>query len=71
MLVIILTICKGENIMNIKQSEIDNAIYEKYILPTKSKIRRFIGIEIEMPIVNLNKQPVEEKVVFEMTKSFW
>ena len=56
--------------MNIKQSEIDSAIYEKYILPTKSKSRRFIGIEIEMPIVNLNKQPVEEKVVFEMTKSF-
>ncbi len=52
------------------QETINQAIYEKYITPTKSKIRKFIGIEIEMPIVNLNKEPVEEAVIFEMTKAF-
>lgn len=53
-----------------KQSQIDKAIYERYITPTKSKSRRFIGIEIEMPVVNMNKQPVDENIIFEMTKSF-
>lgn len=53
-----------------EQSTIDKAIYEKYIAPTKSKSRRFIGIEIEMPVVNLNREPVEEKAVFEMSKAF-
>ncbi len=53
-----------------EQSVIDNAIYEKYITPTKSKSRRFIGIEIEMPVVNLNKAPVEEDVIFKMAEAF-
>ena len=53
-----------------EQSIIDSAIYEKYIAPTKTKSKKFIGIEIEMPIVNLNKKPVEESVVFEMSKAF-
>lgn len=35
-----------------EQTTIDSAIYEKYIAPTKSERRRFIGIEIEMPVVN-------------------
>ncbi len=53
-----------------EQSTIDSAIYEKYIAPTKVKRQRYIGIEIEMPIVNLNKAPVEEENVFEMSESF-
>lgn len=54
----------------IEQSIIDNAIYEKYIAPTKLKSKRFIGIEIEMPIVNLNKAPVEEEIIFKMSAAF-
>lgn len=42
------------------QSEIDNAIYEKYIKPTKADRERCAGIEIEMPVVNLSGKPVEE-----------
>lgn len=53
-----------------RQSVIDNAIYEKYIVPTKTKSKKFIGIEIEMPVVNLGKKPVEESVIFEMSKAF-
>ncbi|MGN1116369.1 MAG: glutamylcysteine synthetase, partial [Candidatus Ornithomonoglobus sp.] len=53
-----------------EQSVIDKAIYEKYITPTKSKTKRFIGIEIEMPVVNLNKAPVEEEVIFKMAAAF-
>lgn len=52
------------------QKNIDEAIYEKYIAPTKAERSRCIGIEIEMPIVNLNKAPVEEAVIFEMSRAF-
>ncbi|MCH5210721.1 MAG: glutamylcysteine synthetase [Oscillospiraceae bacterium] len=52
------------------QNTIDNAIYEKYITPTKLKSKKFIGIEIEMPVVNLKKEPVEEKVIFKLSKAF-
>jgi gamma-glutamylcysteine synthetase len=54
----------------LEQSAIDNAIYEKYIAPTKSKTGHFIGIEIEMPVVNLNKEPVDENVIFKMSAAF-
>lgn len=53
-----------------EQSVIDNAVYEKYITPTKSKTKRFIGIEIEMPVVNLNRKPVDENIVFKMAAAF-
>lgn len=52
------------------QKSIDEAIYDKYIAPTKADRSRCIGIEIEMPVVNLNKSPVEEAVVFEMSQGF-
>lgn len=53
-----------------EQQTIDNLIYEKYIAPTKTKTKRFIGIEIEMPVVNLNKLPVEEEVIFKLSAAF-
>lgn len=52
------------------QKEINQAIYNKYILPTKSKKKRFIGIEIEMPVVNLNKEAVDENIIFGLSESF-
>lgn len=52
------------------QKNIDEAIYDKYIAPTKAERSRCIGIEIEMPIVNLNKSPVDESVIFEMSRTF-
>ena len=53
-----------------EQTLINKAIYEKYIAPTKQKTKRFIGIEIEMPVVNLDKEPVNEDVIFKMTSAF-
>ena len=53
-----------------EQSTIDRAIFEKYIAPTKTKSKKFIGIEIEMPIVNLNREPVNEEIVFKMSEAF-
>ena len=35
------------------KENIRNAIYDKYIAPTKKKRPDYIGVEIEMPVVNL------------------
>lgn len=53
-----------------EQNLIDEAIYNKYIAPTKGKRQECFGIEIELPIVNLKKKAVDEAVVFEMSKAF-
>ena len=52
------------------QNVIDKAIFDKYILPTKGKTKKFIGIEIEMPVVNLNKEAVDENVIFALSEAF-
>ena len=53
-----------------KQQTIDEAIYKKYIAPTQKKRGEYIGIEIEMPIINLSKKPVEEAVAHKMAEAF-
>ena len=45
-------------------------LYEKYIRPTENNRDHFIGVEIEMPIVNLNRQAVDFSVVHQLTKAF-
>ncbi len=50
--------------------ELDRAIYDKYIRPTEKKRDFSIGIEIEMPVVNLSGEPVEEKAVLEVSDVF-
>ena len=52
------------------QNEIDEAIYNKYIQPTKAKRERCAGIEIEMPVVNLTGNAVEEAVTIDVAKNF-
>lgn len=52
------------------QNLIRKNLYEKYIEPTKKKREKFIGIEIEMPILNLNKKPVDFTIIHEITKNF-
>lgn len=51
-------------------TEINKAIYDKYIAPTKKERKKYIGIEIEMPIVNLNKEAVEEDICQRVVKEF-
>ena len=45
-------------------------LYQKYIAPTRKKRNNYVGIEIEMPIVNLNKKAVDFQVVHEVTARF-
>ena len=45
-------------------------LYQKYIEPTKKKRTEYIGIEIEIPIVNLKKQAVDFKKVHGVTGRF-
>ncbi|MBQ9679595.1 MAG: glutamylcysteine synthetase [Ruminococcus sp.] len=45
-------------------------LYEKYIRLTENNRDHFIGVEIEMPIVNLNRQAVDFSVVHQLTKAF-
>lgn len=47
-----------------------DALYNRYITPTKKKRKNYIGIEIEMPIVNLNVQAVDFSVVHRLTEAF-
>lgn len=45
-------------------------LYEKYISPTKKKREKYMGVEIEIPIVNLNGEPVDFSIVHQLTESF-
>ena len=54
--------------MNNKQ--LDEALYNKYISPTCKKRDSSIGIEIEMPVVELSGKAVDEAVVIAATNSF-
>jgi gamma-glutamylcysteine synthetase len=54
----------------IKEEDVKEALYKKYIEPTKHKKGKYIGIEIEMPIINLAKAPVEFENVHKVTEAF-
>lgn len=51
-------------------NELDRAIYDKYIRPTEKKRGLSIGVEIEMPVMNLSGEPVEEEVVLDVSTAF-
>ena len=50
--------------------ELDRAIYEKYIAPTEKNRELSIGVEIELPVVNLSGEAVEDETVLEVSKRF-
>ncbi len=50
--------------------ELNEAIYERYIKPTKRKRTDRLGLEFELPIVNIHKKPVDFDVVHRMTEKF-
>lgn len=56
--------------MENKKDIVKNLLYEKYIKPTKYKNDLHIGIEIEMPVLNLDKKPVDKSVVLKLIKTF-
>ncbi|MBR1568587.1 MAG: glutamylcysteine synthetase [Lachnospiraceae bacterium] len=51
-------------------NDVKEALYEKYIAPTRKTREHYIGIEIEMPILNLNKKPVDFRVIHRLTADF-
>ena len=53
----------------ITQKMIRSKLYEEFIKPT-DQIKNFIGVEIEIPIVNLNKEAVDFDVVHKVTSEF-
>lgn len=52
------------------EEEIKNLIYQRYIEPTKLKKDVHAGIELELPIINLNKTPVDFKLIHKLTLKF-
>lgn len=54
----------------IEEKLIEEELYKKYIEPTKKKRNDYIGIEIEIPILNYKKQAVNFQTVFEVTDQF-
>lgn len=53
-----------------EKNRIKELIYEKYIEPTKAVRSRSVGIEIEMPIVNMCGEPVDEQISLNVAEKF-
>lgn len=49
---------------------LEEAIYEKYIRPIKRPRTGLVGVELELPIVNLQKTAVDFSVVHSLTRDF-
>ena len=49
---------------------LDEAIYNKYVLPTERPAGRHVGPEFEFPIVNLGKKPVDIDSAQEVVSAF-
>ncbi|MDR3291081.1 MAG: hypothetical protein LBT10_02930 [Methanobrevibacter sp.] len=47
-----------------------NLLYDKYIKPTENKKELCIGIEIEMPILNLSKKAVDFDIIHDLSQRF-
>ena len=52
------------------REEVMGCLYDRYIKPTESKTESFIGVEIEMPIVNLSGEAVDFDNVHKLTAAF-
>lgn len=53
-----------------KSTVLDEAIYERYIVPSKRKRTKLAGLEFELPVVNHKKLPVDFSVVHKVTDAF-
>ena len=52
------------------REDILNRLYDRYIKPTEQKKENYIGVEIEMPIVNLGGGAVDFEIVHRLTSAF-
>ena len=53
----------------ISEETVRNKLFDEFIKPTEQK-KNFIGIEIEIPIINLDKTAVDFDVVHKVTDKF-
>ncbi len=53
-----------------KRAEVKKLMYGRFIEPTKLKRDVYAGVELELPIINLNKMAVDFKLVHELTVKF-
>lgn len=53
----------------INENLVEEKLYEEFIKPTCQK-KNFIGVEIEIPIINLNRKAVDFDVVHNVTEKF-
>ncbi len=49
---------------------LNEAIYEKYIRPIQRPRKLYAGVEFELPIVNLERKPVNFAVIYALTDAF-
>lgn len=49
---------------------LDQHIYERFIQPTVGKRPRYVGVEFELPLVNLSPAPVDFAVVHDLVDAF-
>lgn len=53
-----------------ERSVLEEAIYNRYIVPTRRKRTRLSGLEFELPIVNKKEEPVNFEVIHQVTDRF-
>lgn len=53
-----------------KRIALEEALYERYIVPIKRKRTKLVGLEFELPIVNRQNKPVDFGVVHNVTDAF-
>lgn len=52
------------------REELLSRLYDRYIKPTENKAGSYIGVEIEMPIANLEHRAVDFEIVHKLTSAF-
>lgn len=57
---------RGKDIM----FDLNEAIYNRYIAKTKRSPTQTVGLEFELPIINLKNEPVDFSVVHDVTEKF-
>ncbi|WP_455645514.1 hypothetical protein [Methanosphaera sp.] len=56
--------------IQVTNDDVKKELYNRFIEPTTHGRKDFIGIEIEIPILNLDKKPVNFMIVHEITQEF-
>ena len=50
--------------------KLETEVYNRYIAPLKRKRNSYVGIEFELPVVNLHNEPVDFSVCHSLTDAF-